>query len=125
MFLLLQFVFSLFLTSSIISSNLYADNTKNSSLIVTKQGTFIDSSGRLNIVGVVDNMMHVPIQINMGLKTIDKNNGTATTMIQPTYGKIIYPLTGAPFKFVVDDLNRSIIPKGIYLKYKTDINSIL
>ena len=85
MFLLLQFVFSLFLTSSIISSNLYADNTKNSSLIVTKQGTFIDSSGRLNIVGVVDNMMHVPIQINMGLKTIDKNNGTATTMIQEDY----------------------------------------
>ena len=36
--------------------------------------------------------MHVPIQINMGLKTIDQvDRGLATTMIQPTYGKIIYP----------------------------------
>jgi hypothetical protein len=57
----------------------------------------------------------MPVQINMGLKTIDKNNGSTTTMIQPTYGKIIYPLTGAPFKFVVDDRNRSIIPSKAYI----------
>ena len=108
-------ILSLFLTSSIISPNVYADNTKNSSLIVTKQGSFVDSSGRLNLVGVVDNTGHVPVQINMGLKTIDKNNGSTKTIIQPTYGKIIYPLTGAPFKFVVDDHNNSVIPGKAYI----------
>ena len=108
-------ILSLFLTSSIISPNVYADNIEDSSLIVTKQGSFIDSSGQLNIVGVVDNTGHVPVQINMGLKTIDKNNGSTTTMIQPTYGKIIYPLTGAPFKFVVNDYNNSVIPSKAYI----------
>ena len=108
-------ILCLFLTSSIISPNVYADNIKNSSLIVTKQGSFVDSSGRLNLVGVVDNMGHVPVQINMGLKTKDKNSGLVTTMIQPTYGKIIYPLTGAPFKFVVDDHNNSVIPSKAYI----------
>jgi hypothetical protein len=109
-------ILSLLLSSSIISPNVYAaDNIKNSSLIVTKQGSFVDSSGRLNIVGVVDNTGHVPVQINMGLKTVDKNNGSTTTMIQPTYGKIIYPLTGAPFKFVVDDHNNSVIPSKVYI----------
>jgi hypothetical protein len=109
-------ILSLLLSSSIISPNVYAaDNIKNSSLIVTKQGSFVDSSGRLNIVGVVDNTGHVPVQINMGLKTVDKNNGSTTTMIQPTYGKIIYPLTGAPFKFVVDDHNNSAIPSKAYI----------
>ena len=108
-------ILSLFFTSSIISPNVYADNIKNSSLIVTKQGSFVDSSDRLNIVGVVDNTGHVPVQINMGLKTVDKNNRSTTTMIQPTYGKIIYPLTGAPFKFVVDDHNNSFIPSKAYI----------
>ena len=109
-------ILSLFLTSSIISPNVYAaDNIKNSSLIVTKQGSFVDSNGRFNIVGVVDNIGHVPVQVNMGLKTKDMNSGLVTTMIQPTYGKIIYPLTGAPFKFVVDDHNNSVIPSKAYI----------
>jgi hypothetical protein len=109
-------ILSLFLTSSIISPNVYAaDNIKNSSLIVTKQGSFVDSSGRFNILGVVDNIGHVPVQVNMGLKTKDMNSGLITTMIQPTYGKIIYPLTGAPFKFVVDDHNNSVIPSKAYI----------
>lgn len=114
-------IFSLFLALSIITSNVYADNGNNTSLIVTKQGSFVDSSGRLNIVGVVDNMKHIPVQINMGLKMIDKNNGFITTMIQPTYGKIIYPLTGAPFKFVVDNHNLSSILGSAYI---SSINEI-
>ena len=109
-------ILSLFLTSSIISPNVYAaDNIKNSSLIVTKQGSFVDSNGRFNIVGVVDNIGHVPVQVNMGLKTKNMNSGLVTTMIQPTYGKIIYPLTGAPFKFAVDDHNNSVIPSKAYI----------
>ena len=75
--------------------------------MATKQGTFIDANGRFNVVGVVDNIGHVPVQINMGLKVGDKNTGHVTTMIQPTFSKIIYPLSGAPFKFVVNNYDNS------------------
>jgi hypothetical protein len=108
-------VISLFLTSLIITPSVSADSNNINSLILTKQGSFVDSSGGLNIVGVVDNMGHIPVQVNMGLKTKDKNSGLITTMVQPTYGKIIYPLTGAPFKFVVGDQNQSTIPGKAYI----------
>ena len=75
--------------------------------MATKQGTFIDANGRFNVVGVVDNIGHVPVQINMGLKVGDKNTGHVTTMIQQTFSKIIYPLSGAPFKFVVNNYDNS------------------
>ena len=116
-------VLSLFLTSLINTSMVsaaVAANTNNSnnisSLVVTKQGSFLDSGGKLNIVGVVDNVGHVPVQVNMGLTIKDKNSGLVTTMIQPTYGKIIYPLTGAPFKFVVNDVhNNLVVPSKAYI----------
>ena len=102
---------SFFLMSVIDTPSIYAANNSSnsnlSSLVVTKQGSFIDSNGKLNIVGVVDNVGHVPVQVNMDLKTKDKNTGLVTTQIQPTFGKIIYPLTGAPFKFVVNNYDNN------------------
>jgi hypothetical protein len=91
--------------------------------MLTKQGSFVDSSGRLIIVGVIDNMGHIPVQVNMGLKTKDKDSGLVTTMVQPTYGKVIYPLTGAPFKFVVDDYNRTTIPDKAYISGVKEIQT--
>ena len=60
----------------------------------------------------------------MGLKTKDKNTGLVTTMIQPTFGKIIYPLTGAPFKFVVNDYNHSNNNNNSPIPSKAYISSI-
>lgn len=60
----------------------------------------------------------------MGLKIKDKNSGLVTTMMQPTYGKIIYLLTGAPFKFVVNDVhNNSPIPSKAYISSIKEVST--
>jgi hypothetical protein len=75
--------------------------TINDSIKMTKQQSFIDSHGRLNIIGVVNNNGNVPVGITVGLNTLGKSGVTNTMMTDPTYGKIIYPFTGAPFKFII------------------------
>ena len=76
-----------------------------------KQSSFIDSHGMLNIVGVVDNAGTTPAQVRVGLNVTQKgdpeheiksNDLAISTMVQPLYGKIIYPQSGSPFKFVID-----------------------
>ena len=126
---------SFFLMSVVNTPGVHAANNSSnsnlSSLVVTKQGSFLDADGRLNIVGVVDNIGYVPVQVNMGLKTKDKDSGLVTTKIQPTYGKIIYPLTGAPFKFVVNDYdnnnnnnnNNSPIPSKAYVSSIKEVST--
>ena len=118
------FLMSVINTPSVYAVNTNSSNSNLSSLVVTKQGSFIDANGKLNLVGVVDNIGHVPVQVNMGLKTKDKNTGLVTTMIQPTFGKIIYPLTGAPFKFVVNDYNHSNNNNNSPIPSKAYISSI-
>ena len=120
---------SFFIMSVINTPNIYAVNTNSSysnlsSLMATKQGTFIDANGRFNVVGVVDNIGHVPVQINMGLKVRDENTGHVTTMIQPTFSKIIYPLSGAPFKFVVNEYDHSNNNTNSSIPGKAYISSI-
>jgi hypothetical protein len=81
-----------------------ASNIGDNSVKMTKQGSFIDSHGNLNVVGAVDNNGDAPIEVTVGLNTTT-NNGSShniKTIIEPTYGTIIYPSTGgAPFKFVI------------------------
>jgi hypothetical protein len=76
---------------------------------MTKQESFVDSSGRLNVIGVVDNNGKIPVTVTVSLNTIDNNgkfgvNSATTTnnmITDSTYGSIIYPFTGAPFKFII------------------------
>jgi hypothetical protein len=106
LFVVLTLSLLLFLSS--IAVNATATTTIDNSVKMTKQESFRDSKGHLNIIGVVDNTGNIPIQITVGLNTLDKKDdelGVTTTtpsiMTDQTYGRIIYPLTGAPFKFVI------------------------
>src|SRR5919204_3778123 len=101
--LLLQF------PSLVATAHATAANTINNPIKMTKQQSFVDSSGRLNVIGVVDNNGKIPVTVTVSLNTIDNNgkfgvNSATTTnnmMTDPTYGSIIYPFTGAPFKFII------------------------
>jgi hypothetical protein len=111
--LTVSLVLFVILTLSLLSHFSIAVNataTVDNSIKMTKQESFRDSNGRLNIIGVVDNNGKIPVRVTVGLNTLDKNDKsgvTTTTMTDPTYGKIIYPLTGAPFKFVISP-NQSV-----------------
>ena len=66
---------------------------------MTKQQSFVDSNGRLNVIGVVDNNGKMPVAVTVSLDTIDKS-GLTKVMTDPNFGNIIYLFTGAPFKFI-------------------------
>src|SRR5439155_1722084 len=90
----------------VVGVSISAAATINNPIKMTKQQSFIDSHGRLNIIGVVNNNGKIPVAVTVSLNTIDNNgkfdvnSATTTTnnmMTDPTYGNIIYPFTGAPF----------------------------
>jgi len=62
--------------------------------------SFVDSEGKLNVVGTVRNTGHLPIQATIGLNVEDENG--IRIEHQPTFGRIIRPLNDSPFKFVID-----------------------
>ena len=106
--------------------------TENGDQTVLKEfGSFMDSNDRLNIVGVVDNNGDYPIgQVIVGLNLTASSGGlseglsdfgdvntddaqsqantanasttTTTTIMAPTFARVIYPGTGAPFKIVLE-----------------------
>ncbi len=102
----------------------YAITDSNSNNIVLKDlGSFLDSGGRLNIVGVVDNNGHYPItDVMVGLNLTnshtslfpenfatsdiinddDAHTKTTSTITAPTFARVIFPGTGAPFKIVLE-----------------------
>jgi hypothetical protein len=67
---------------------------------IITQSSFVDSEGRLNVVGTIRNTGAVPVQVTMGLLVEDE--GGSRVVEQPTYGRVVWPLNDSPFKFVVD-----------------------
>jgi hypothetical protein len=68
---------------------------------IISQSSFVDSEGRLNIVGTVRNTGSMPVQATMGLEVQDKD-GSSVLLQQKTYGRVIWPLNDSPFKFVIE-----------------------
>jgi hypothetical protein len=61
------------------------------------KSSFVDSEGRINVVGTVRNFAPTPVQVTIGVETDD-----GRTLQTQTYGRVIWPLTDSPFKFVLD-----------------------
>jgi hypothetical protein len=85
-------------------------------IILKDPASFYDNSGKLNIVGVIDNNGEFPVGATVGVNVtrsrdsestaladelISPSNSFVSTATSPTYSRVIYPGTGAPFKIVV------------------------
>lgn len=70
------------------------------SVKIIAQSSFVDSEGKVNVVGTVRNTGALPVQAIVGLEVQDENGIRLEQ--QPTYGRIIRPLNDSPFKFVID-----------------------
>jgi hypothetical protein len=70
------------------------------SVKIIAHSAFVDSEGRLNVVGTVRNTGDLPVQATIGLEVQDEDGIRIDH--QPTYGRIIWPLNDSPFKFVID-----------------------
>jgi hypothetical protein len=106
-----------------------------SDVVIKELGEFIDSNGILNVVGVVNNNGIVPMNVVVGVNTtndtnynkqlafpsntvlsspvsfrsnLSDSNNSISTLTEPLYGKVIYPDTGAPFKFKIEPGNHVI-----------------
>ncbi|MDQ4013126.1 MAG: hypothetical protein M3146_05295, partial [Thermoproteota archaeon] len=77
---------------------------------IPEQNRFTDLGGNLNIAGVVRNDGDIPVRVVVGLNTTNKipNAGASaeseripSTAQSTTYGRIVYPSSSSPFKFIV------------------------
>jgi hypothetical protein len=84
--LVLVFMFSLF-------TSVYAFDSP----VIILNSSFVDSEGRINVVGTVRNYASTPVHVTVGVKTDD-----GRTIQVPTYGRVVWPLTDSPFKLVLD-----------------------
>jgi hypothetical protein len=84
----------------ILSFSTGAAYSADDSVKIIAQSSFVDSEGKLNIVGTVRNTGTLPVQAVVGLDVQDEKGIRIEQ--QPTYGRIIWPLNDSPFKFVID-----------------------
>jgi hypothetical protein len=72
----------------------------NDSVKIIAKSLFVDSEGRLNVIGTLRNTGMMPVKATVGLEVQDESGKRIEH--QPTYGRIVWPLNDSPFKFVVD-----------------------
>jgi hypothetical protein len=72
-------------------------------LEISSGSAFIDSNGKLNIVGVVTNLGTTSETVIVGLDVQKKIDGVETTLQSSTFSKIIYPGKESPFKFKINE----------------------
>ncbi|MGI0037394.1 MAG: hypothetical protein ACRD99_03455 [Nitrososphaera sp.] len=81
------------------------------------RSSFVDSEGRTNVVGTVRNYAQVPVQVTVGIPTME-----GRTLETETYGRTIWPLTDSPFKFVMQD--GELQAGDPFLKNVTELNIV-
>jgi len=72
-------------------------------LEISSGSPFMDSNGKLNIIGVVTNLGTTSEQVTVGLDVQKKIDNSRTTLQDATFSKIIYPGKESPFKFKIND----------------------
>lgn len=72
-------------------------------LEISSGSTFVDSNGKLNMIGVVTNLGTTSERVTVGLDVEKKIDGSATTLQDYTFSKIIYPGKESPFKFKINE----------------------
>ena len=82
------------------STSAAAAYSADDSVKIIARSSFVDSQGKLNVVGTVRNTGALPVQAIVGLEVQDENGIRIEQ--QPTYGRVIRPLNDSPFKFVID-----------------------
>ena len=72
-------------------------------LEISSGSHFVDSNGKLNIIGVVTNLGTTSEQVTVGLDVQKKLDNSKTTIQDATFSKIIYPGKESPFKFKINE----------------------
>jgi hypothetical protein len=80
----------------VIAFSSFATAHADNDVKIILKSSFVDSEGRVNVVGTVRNMGDVPVQVTVGVQDGNK------TLQAPTYGRVIWPLSDSPFKFVLE-----------------------
>ena len=124
---------------AVFSSYLYMFNSVyglNEDIVLKDPGSFLDNSDQDNIIGVIDNNGKFPVDVTVAVNVTEKTQQTmgasssssidtsVRTVTSPTFARIIYPGTGAPFKIVLDNrLVEAVSPPFVYaVKYVDKIN---
>jgi hypothetical protein len=68
---------------------------------ISSGSSFLDSDGKLNIIGVVTNYGVASEQVVVGLNIHNKIDDSNITLNDTTFSKIIYPGKESPFKFKI------------------------
>jgi hypothetical protein len=68
---------------------------------ISSGSSFLDSNGKLNIIGVVTNYGVTSEQVVVGLNIHNKIDDSNITLNDTTFSKIIYPGKESPFKFKI------------------------
>jgi len=108
----------------------------NEDIVLKDPGSFVDNSDQINVIGVIDNNGTIPIdaivavnvtenmQPTTGNFSSSSNDTSIRTVTSPTFARVIYPGTGAPFKIVLDNkLVEAVSPPFVYaVKHVDKIN---
>jgi hypothetical protein len=85
---------------------------------ISSGSPFVDSKGKLNIIGVVTNLGATSEHVIVGLDVRKKIDDSKTTLQDNTFSKIIYPGKESPFKFKINE-DYDVIGKPYVLQTET------
>ena len=115
----MQSLFGVFVSCLLVLSpsylfGVFSNASASETIIIPEQHLFKDLNGNMNIAGVVKNNGSIPVHVVVVLNTTTKNlkgdtktesDQTISTIQNTTYGRIVYPSSSSPFKFVVPSGN--------------------